>query len=268
MPHLLTPNTHICMSLPSNNSILLSADQLAYAINGKAVLDGVSMEVHESEILTLIGPNGAGKSTLIKCLLGIYPASKGSVYRKNNLSIGYVPQKTRLNSSIPMDVGAFLKLAGSFSQSEILEALSLVGAENAFSKPVDMISGGEFQRVMLARALLRKPQLLVLDEPSQGVDIRGQQNLYSLLGEIRENYKTAILMVSHDLHLVMSNTDKVICLNQHICCSGHPESVSTDPAYLQLFGIKEGEGIAVYEHHHDHQHDVSGEVVSKRQHDD
>jgi zinc transport system ATP-binding protein len=248
-------------SSESSGKILIAADNISVRIQGKAILDNVSLNVHESEILTLIGPNGAGKSTLIKCLLGILPVSSGTITQSADLRLGYVPQKTQLNPSVPIHVEGFLDLAGSFKQHEIMQALALVKAEKLAKSPLQSVSGGEFQRIMLARAILRKPELLVLDEPGQGIDITGQQELYKLLGDIKKELGSAILMVSHDLHLVMSSTDRVICLNQHVCCSGHPESVSSDPAYLQLFGLEDGKGIAVYEHNHDHHHDVSGKVV-------
>lgn len=242
----------------------MSAKDITYQIVDKLILDAVSLDINTNEIITLIGPNGAGKSTLIKCLLGLLPLASGSVQRKAQLKIAYIPQKTYLNPSIPIHVEGFLRLAGDFNKKDLLKALSKVGAEKLLNADLHKLSGGEFQRVMLARAILRKPELLVLDEPTQGMDVVAQQGLYALLNDIKTELGSAILMVSHDLHLVMSNTDRVICLNQHVCCSGHPESVSTDPAYLQLFGLKEGDGLAVYEHHHDHHHDVSGTVI----HDD
>lgn len=245
----------------SKAELLISARDICFGIHDKVILDKVSLDVHENEIVTLIGPNGAGKSSLIKCLLGILPLEAGSIERRERLRLAYVPQKTVLNASLPMRVEGFLALVDKVSHSDILQALAMVGADKLARHSLHHISGGEFQRVMLARAILRKPELLVLDEATQGIDIAGQQELYALLLDIKQKTRCAILMVSHDLHLVMSNTDRVICLNQHICCSGHPESVSSDPAYLQLFGIKEGQGLAVYEHHHDHHHDVSGRVV-------
>jgi zinc transport system ATP-binding protein len=254
-------HNHSAESSSLNSKILISAKDISVHIQDKCILDKVSLEVHESEILTLIGPNGAGKSTLIKCLLGIVPVNTGSIFKMPSLRLGYVPQKTHFNPSLPIQVEGFLALAGDFTQTEILNALLQVKAEKLAKSPLQNISGGEFQRVLLARAILRKPHLLVLDEPSQGMDINGQQELYALLSNIKKDLNSAILMVSHDLHLVMSSTDRVVCLNQHICCSGLPESVSSDPAYLQLFGLKEGKGFAIYEHHHNHHHDVSGNIV-------
>ncbi len=257
----LGQETLLIQGATPSDACLISADKITYQFVDKLILDAVSLDIHANEIITLIGPNGAGKSTLIKCLLGLLPVASGEVSRKTALNIAYIPQKTYLNPSIPIRVEGFLGLAGDFTEAEMLAALTRVGAEKLLQSDLHKVSGGEFQRVMLARAILRKPELLVLDEPTQGMDVAGQQSLYALLNELREELGSAILMVSHDLHLVMSNTDRVICLNQHVCCSGHPESVSTDPAYLQLFGIKEGDGLAVYEHHHDHHHDASGNIV-------
>jgi len=240
---------------------ILSASDICYSVAGKKILQKVSMNIHQGEIITLIGPNGAGKSTLIKCLLGILPIESGSVEKDARLRLAYVPQRTQLNPALPMKVEDFLAMVENTSKSEIFSVLEQLGVEKLIKHSLHGISGGEFQRVMLARAILRKPDLLVLDEPTQGIDISGQQELYTLLAGLRDSSNCSILMVSHDLHLVMSKTDHVICLNQHICCSGHPDSVSTDPAYLQLFGIEEGQGLAVYEHHHDHHHGLSGKVV-------
>ncbi len=256
-----TMSTSSQSTKPKNAETLISAKGMCVSFHGKKVLDQVSIDIQQSEIVTLIGPNGAGKSTLIKCLLGVLALDSGEINKNPLLRLGYVPQRTQLNPSLPISVRGFLDLVGKVSKEEVLDALRLVKAEHLANSPLQSISGGEFQRVMLARAVLRKPNLLVLDEPGQGIDINGQQELYKLLSEIKDTLGAAILMVSHDLHLVMSSTDRVICLNQHVCCSGHPESVSTDPAYLQLFGLKDGTDFAIYEHHHDHHHDVAGEVV-------
>ena len=229
----------------------------------RRVLDQIDLEIAASEIVTLIGPNGAGKSTLVKVILGLIPPSHGQVLRHANLNIGYVPQNLQFDHTMPLKVERLLSIAARAPKSEIASALAIANATHLHQLFVQDLSGGELQRVLLARALLRNPQLLVLDEPVQGVDMTGQTELYNLISQIRDTQNCAILMVSHDLHLVMAQTDRVICLNRHICCSGHPAQVSNDPAYRELFGIRggEGEGLAVYMHHHDHSHDEQGNIV-------
>ena len=227
---------------------------------GQAVLEGVNLDLQAGEIVTLIGPNGAGKTTLVRVVLGLLRPSQGSVWRQSRLRIGYMPQKLSVEATLPLSVLRFLRLVAGVGRAEAEAALAEVGAEQVLNSPLQAISGGELQRVLLARALLRKPQLLVLDEPVQGVDVAGQAELYRLIGRLRERYGCGILMVSHDLHLVMSATDQVICLNRHICCSGHPEQVGADPAFHALFG-QDARSLAVYQHHHDHQHDLHGGVV-------
>ena len=227
---------------------------------GQAVLEGVNLDLQAGEIVTLIGPNGAGKTTLVRVVLGLLRPSQGSVWRQSRLRIGYMPQKLSVEATLPLSVLRFLRLVAGVGRAEAEAALAEVGAEQVLNSPLQAISGGELQRVLLARALLRKPQLLVLDEPVQGVDVAGQAELYRLIGRLRERYGCGVLMVSHDLHLVMSATDQVICLNRHICCSGHPEQVGADPAFHALFG-QDARSLAVSQHHHDHQHDLHGGVV-------
>ena len=211
-------------------------------------------------LFILAAPSGAGKTTLVRVVLGLLRPSQGSVWRQSRLRIGYMPQKLSVEATLPLSVLRFLCLVAGVGRAEAEAALAEVGAEQVLNSPLQAISGGELQRVLLARALLRKPQLLVLDEPVQGVDVAGQAELYRLIGRLRERYGCGVLMVSHDLHLVMSATDQVICLNRHICCSGHPEQVGADPAFHALFG-QDARSLAVYQHHHDHQHDLHGGVV-------
>jgi len=234
-------------------------DQLTYAQQGRVILDKVSATIQGGEIVTLIGPNGAGKSSLIKILLGLEAPTQGQVRVPNHWKIGYMPQKLRLNSYLPLRVIDFLRLAGKVSRAACQRVLEEVNAAPLLSRNMTQLSGGETQRVLLARAMLGNPHFLVLDEPVQGVDVSGQVELYGLIRRLRDQGAT-VLMVSHDLHLVMSATDQVICLNHHVCCSGHPEAVSQDPAYRTLFGREEAANIAVYTHHHDHEHHISGEV--------
>ncbi|HUE93794.1 zinc ABC transporter ATP-binding protein ZnuC [Pseudomonas sp.] len=229
---------------------------------GQKVLQDVQLSVKPGEIVTLIGPNGAGKTTLVRTVLGLLKPDSGSVWRKPKLRIGYMPQKLHVDATLPLSVLRFLRLVPTVKREQALAALAEVGAEQVIDSPLQSISGGELQRVLLARALLREPELLVLDEPVQGVDVSGQAELYRLITQLRDRHGCGVLMVSHDLHLVMSTTDQVVCLNRHVCCSGHPEQVSFDPAFVELFG-QDAKSLAIYTHHHDHEHDLHGAVVSE-----
>ncbi|QMV63304.1 zinc ABC transporter ATP-binding protein ZnuC [Pseudomonas berkeleyensis] len=242
------------------NDALIRLDGVAVSFNGQAVLDDVQLSVQPGEIVTLIGPNGAGKTTLVRVVLGLLQPEHGNVRRAPRLRIGYMPQKLHVDATLPLSVLRFLRLVPGVDRKRALAALAEVGAEQVIDSPLQSISGGEMQRVLLARALLREPQLLVLDEPVQGVDVAGQAELYRLISRLRERHGCGVLMVSHDLHLVMSATDQVVCLNRHVCCSGHPEQVSGDPAFIELFG-QDAKSLAVYHHHHDHDHDLHGGVV-------
>ena len=210
--------------------------------------------------MSLIGPNGAGKTTLVRILLGLLDPDGGTITRMDGLRIGYMPQRVGLDKTMPLSVLRFLQLAKSADESAIAELLSLLRIEHLSEQQLIAVSGGELQRVLLARALLNDPHLLILDEPAQGVDVAGQAELYQLIGDIRTERGCGVLMISHDLHLVMSATDEVICLNHHVCCHGKPEQVSSDPAFLELFGASASDGLAVYTHHHNHEHDLSGNI--------
>lgn len=220
------------------------------------VLSNVDLCINPNQIITLIGPNGAGKTTLVKIVLGLMEPDKGQVSRHAGLRIGYMPQKLHIDPTLPITLERFLKLAEA-DTALCISALREVGMEKHLNAPLQSLSGGEMQRALLARAILRKPNFLVLDEPVQGVDVVGQESLYRLIGQLRDRLSCGVLMVSHDLHLVMSATDEVVCLNHHICCHGHPDQVSNNPAFIELFGSK----TAPYTHHHDHQHNLHGEVV-------
>lgn len=222
----------------------------------------VSLELQAGKILTVIGPNGAGKSTLIRVLLGLQKPDSGEVWLKSSLRIGYVPQKIAINKLMPLTVERFVALAKYQNNDDIAKSLAETGITHLNQQAIQSLSGGEFQRVLLARALLQKPQLLILDEPAQGVDVIGQAELYEKISALKDKHGFGVLMISHDLHLVMQNTDQVLCLNQHICCSGQPDDVSSHPEYLRLFGDLPAEGLAVYTHQHDHCHDLQGNVVT------
>jgi zinc transport system ATP-binding protein len=213
-------------------------------------LQQVSLAIHRGEIITLIGPNGAGKSTLIRVILGLVTPQSGSVFRQANIRIGYMPQRLNIDAVLPLTVARFLML-GTVNKSSLIEQiLREVNITQVLTRPMQKLSGGEMQRVLLARALLREPDLLVLDEPIQGVDVNGQYELYELIARIRQQRGCGILMVSHELHLVMAATDYVVCLNQQVCCCGHPQIVKKHPEYLKLFGARAGQDLAIYTHHH------------------
>ncbi len=240
---------------------LIEASHLHMELGGREILRDVSLTVRRGEVVTLIGPNGAGKSTLVRILLGLLKPARGTVTRAPNLRIGYMPQLMSVDRDMPMTVWRFLKLSGVSTPDRLTEVLEEVGASYTANQAVQDLSGGEFQRVLLARALLRKPDLLVLDEPVRSVDVTGQAELYDLIGQLRYRYGCGVLMVSHDLHLVMAATDVVICLNQHVCCAGSPESVSRHPEYFAMFGPSVAPSLAVYTHAHDHSHDAAGHIL-------
>lgn len=246
-------------------STLVSLDRISVAFGERNVLSDISLNLQSGRILTLLGPNGAGKSTLVRVVLGLLTPTAGILHKQPNLRIGYVPQKLHLDATLPLTVGRFMRLRPGVKQQDILPALKRVQAAHLLDHPMQKLSGGETQRVLLARALLNQPQLLVLDEPTQGVDVNGQLALYDLINQLRQEFNCGVLMVSHDLHLVMAKTDEVLCLNQHVCCSGAPEVVSMHPQFLAMFGPRGAEQLAVYRHHHNHRHDLNGRIILKRQ---
>lgn len=240
---------------------LLRAEGVTVVRDGVRLLDEVSLSLASGRIVTLVGPNGAGKTTLVRVLLGVMRADSGSVLHRPGLVIGYVPQRFVPPPSLPMDVDGFLALGGERSASHRFAILDSLGAGYLHRRTLRALSGGEMQRALLARALLRKPDLLVLDEPAQGLDVHGQQEFYALIARQRDTTGCGVLMISHDLHLVMAATDEVICLEHHVCCKGKPEVVSQHPEYMRLFGT-DLEGLAIYQHHHDHRHNLHGDVVA------
>jgi zinc transport system ATP-binding protein len=243
---------------PFDAMALISARGLGIARNGRDLLIDVDLDIREREIVTLIGPNGAGKTTLVRLLLGLERPDRGEVRRRKDLRIGYVPQRFDSDAVIPMTVERFLMLGSAESAAHVGEILAHVDATSVRHQQLGELSGGELQRVVLARALLRRPNLLVLDEPVQGVDYGGEADLYNLIARLRDESGFGVLLVSHDLHFVMGRSDRVICLNHHVCCSGVPETVAQHPAYVRLFGAEAARAFAVYRHQHDHSHDLAG----------
>ncbi len=244
---------------------LMQLTKVNVTLTNHAILHDVSCTIERGQITTIIGPNGAGKSTLVKVIVGLETATTGRIdYPQGKLRVGYMPQSLFVDQSMPIKVGRFLSLVGKQkpTHAEREHALTLVDMLHVLDKPLHALSGGEFQRVLLARAILQKPDLMVLDEPMQGVDINGQAKLYKLIAKLRDSLNCAVVMVSHDLHLVMAQTDNVLCLNGHICCHGQPKNVSRHPEYLKLFGAQVSENLAVYAHNHDHHHTPQGDVVN------
>ncbi|TPW15862.1 MAG: hypothetical protein FD130_1139 [Halothiobacillaceae bacterium] len=249
--------------MTNSSEILLEAHAISLALQGKLILDRVDLTVRRDEIVTLIGPNGAGKSTLVRVVLGLIKQDRGSVEIAPNIRIGYMPQRLTIDPILPLTVHRFLTLASRGTEEKLIAVLNETGTTHLLNSAMQTLSGGETQRVLLARAMLRDPDLLILDEPVQGVDITGQEELYHLIGNIRSRHRCGILMISHDLHLVMRATDQVLCLNRHVCCSGHPDSVRLDPNYLALFGRLPL--LLPYSHNHDHSHDSHGDVVKNNE---
>ncbi|MFP6690785.1 MAG: zinc ABC transporter ATP-binding protein ZnuC, partial [Alphaproteobacteria bacterium] len=240
---------------------LITVAGLGVRLAGHSILSGVDLELSGGEIVSLIGPNGAGKTTLIRAMLGLVPHQQGRVNKAPDLVIGYMPQRLTLDPVLPLPVRRFLRMAAKAKRAEILNVLGEAGVPQLLEAQLQTLSGGEFQRVLLARALLRDPDLLVLDEPAQQVDFQGQIDMFELIEDVRRTRGCGVLVVSHDLHMVMRATDRVLCLNGHICCSGAPEAVSTHPEYVALFGPRAAESVALYHHHHRHAHDLAGEVL-------
>ena len=245
-----------------NKKILLKVENASFSKNNKYLVKGVSLEVKEGEIVTLIGPNGSGKSTTAKIALGIYKDIEGKVKRFTN-KIGYVPQKISIDWTLPIRVIDFMSLTEDLTDEQINIALNLTSVEHLRKKNLSDLSGGEFQRVLIARAIAKQPNFLVLDEPVQGVDFKGEIALYELIKKISEELNCGILLISHDLHVVMSATDFVVCLNGHVCCSGTPEAVSKNNEYQELFGDRASSILSLYEHKHDHTHSQDGTIKRK-----
>ena len=245
--------------MSSENSTLVKLNNAGFKQNDKWLVEGVSLTVKKGKIVTLIGPNGSGKSTTAKIALGIYKNIEGSVEKYTN-KVGYVPQKISIDWTLPLRVYDFMLLTENIKDEAIEEALTLTGVIHLKNKNLGNLSGGEFQRVLIARAISKKPELLVLDEPVQGVDYTGEIALYELIKRISDTLNCGILLISHDLHTVMTATDHVVCLNGHVCCSGSPMDVAKNNEYKSLFGEQASEILSVYEHKHDHVHSDEGEI--------
>jgi zinc transport system ATP-binding protein len=240
-------------------SALISARGLNLARDGRPILIDIDIDISAGEIVTVIGPNGAGKTTLVRALLGLEPLDGGEIRRKGGLVTGYAPQRFDIDRAIPLTVARFVALGRAAAAAEIAQVLEDVGAGPLAERQFSELSGGELQRVVLARALIRSPDLLVLDEPVRGVDYAGEAELYTLIGRLKTERGFGVLLVSHDLHVVMAQSDRVMCLNRHVCCSGVPESVAQHPEYARLFGPQAARAFGLYHHHHDHSHDLAGE---------
>ena len=245
-----------------DNDLLVKVSDAGLYKNGKWLVKGVNLNITKGKIVTLIGPNGSGKSTTAKIALGLYKNIEGTVERLTN-KISYVPQKVSIDWTLPVRVIDFMVLTQDLQDQEINDALNLTGVEHLKNNNLRELSGGEFQRVLLARAIAKKPDLLVLDEPVQGVDFTGEVELYALIKKISETLQCGILLISHDLHVVMSATDYVVCLNGHVCCSGTPVAVAQNKEYKELFGEKSYQLLSLYEHEHDHVHDSDGNIVKE-----
>lgn len=238
---------------------LISVQDLTLTLNGRAVLENVTTQIQPGEIVTIVGPNGSGKSTFLRALIGAVPAARGRIEKQPGLRIGYVPQKLAVDAALPLTVQRFLGLPRRIPARQAVEALERAGVGDLRHRQMNALSGGQFQRVLLARALLDRPQLLLLDEATQGLDQPGAAAFYQQIEDVRTEMGCAVVMVSHDLHVVMAASDRVLCMNGHICCSGTPEIVASAPEYRALFGSGTKGTFALYRHehahHHDHEHD-------------
>jgi len=240
---------------------LVAARGIGVRRDGRWLVHEVDLEVGRGEIVTLVGPNGGGKTMMLRVLLGLIRPDAGRVERQAGIRIGYLPQRVQIDPNLPLTVARLMTAMARHPRAAVLAALAETGVEALVDQPVQSLSGGEFQRVLLARALLRRPELLVLDEPVQGVDYAGEAAMYALIASIRGRFGCGVLLVSHDLHMVMAETDRVICLNHHVCCTGTPRDVTQHSEYRRLFGPRALAAYAVYQHAHDHEHDLAGGVV-------
>jgi len=240
---------------------LVEVAGLSVCRSGRWLIRDVDLRIARGEIVTLIGPNGGGKSTTAKAILGLMRFDRGRVWRAPGLRVGYVPQQLSIDWTFPLTVRRLMSLTSRQSDDAIRDALGEVEITHLIDAPVQSLSGGEFQRALLARAILRKPDLLVLDEPVRGIDFSGEIAMYDLIADVRRRLNCGVLLISHDLHVVMAESDTVLCLNRHVCCSGSPEHVAAHSSYRELLGPRAAETLAIYRHHHDHTHAPDGSVV-------
>ncbi len=246
--------------MKKENQVLVELNKVSVSKQKKWLIKNVSLKVNRGEIITIIGPNGSGKTTTAKTALGIIKPDQGKVIKPDNITVSYVPQKLSIDWTLPLKVKHFMGLTNSIAKNTIQNALKVTGIDNLYNNELRTLSGGEFQRVMIARAIGRKPDLLILDEPLEGVDFNGETLLYNLIKKIRDQLNCGIILISHNLHMVMAATDYVICLNSHICCSGTPKSVTQNKEYISLFGPRAFEGKAFYTHEHSHAHKTDGSL--------
>ena len=246
---------------PGAAAPLVAARGVGVRRHGRWLLHDVDLDLGRGEIVTLVGPNGGGKTMLLRVLLGLVRPDAGRVERQADIRVGYMPQHLAIDPILPLTVSRLMTATVRHRRDAVLAALAETAVETLIDQPVQTLSGGEFQRVLLARAMLGRPDLLVLDEPVQGVDYAGEAALYGLIADIRGRLGCGILLVSHDLHMVMAETDRVVCLNRHVCCTGTPKDVTQHSEYRRLFGPRAVAAYAVYQHAHDHEHDLAGQVV-------
>jgi len=246
---------------------LIEVKDLSVRYGARTVLSHVSLRVERGEIVTIVGPNGSGKTSLLRAIIGAVKPSQGRVIQGDGVKIGYVPQKLHIDETLPITVARFLKLPGGVTATDITQALAQAGVPNMAKAQLSQLSGGQFQRVLLARALIGEPDLLLLDEATQGLDQRGSASFYQQIEHVRQETGCAVLMISHELHVVMSASDRVICLNGHVCCEGTPAVVASAPEYRALFGTGTGGALALYRHEHDHGHDHDHDHEHDHDHD-
>ena len=244
-----------------NSKLLVEMINVGIKRQNKWLVKDISLEVNRGEILTLIGPNGSGKTTTIKLVSGILMPDEGTINSQKDIKLSYVPQNINVDWTIPIDVEYFMRLTNSIDKKNILKSLNLAGVDHLINEQIQTLTGGEFQRVLISLAIAREPDLLILDEPLQGLDYNGEKLLYNLINKIKDEIKCGIILVSHNLHMVMATTDHVICLNGHICCSGTPDIVSQSKEYIELFGTRQFEGLAFYTHKHNHKHKTDGSLI-------